>query len=98
MTGMGLKTMFETLRINLDMAWLAIADRAQGLYRGAASLYAEGFDVGDRIGFAEGYKAGFSAGPKMVEAKLEAYNPNLSNPEFTLGYEHAVAVVKGKVK
>jgi flagellar biosynthesis/type III secretory pathway protein FliH len=98
MKGMGMKNIFEKVRINLDMAWLAIADRAQGFYRGAASLYAEGFDVGDQLGFAEGYKAGTSVGQKTIEAKLEAYNPNLSSPEFTLGYEHAVAVAKGEVK
>jgi hypothetical protein len=64
-----------------------------GVVKGAQCIHQEAYDMG----WDDGFDNGIVSSRKAVINKLENMNPKLSNPEFQLGYDHAVAIVKGDI-
>lgn len=77
----------------LDNIWFWLADRYMGVVKGAQCIHQEAYDMG----WDDGFDNGIVSSRKAVINKLENMNPKLSNPEFQLGYDHAVAIVKGDI-
>ncbi len=78
----------------LDSIWFWLADRYTGLKHGKCAIYDRGYDHG----WDEGFDNGIVSSRKAVINKLAERDPKLNNPEFTLGYQQAVAVVKGDIE
>lgn len=53
--------------------------------------------LGYNSGYVDGLEAGISATRAGIERKLSDKNPRMNSAEFQLGYEHALAVVKGEI-
>ncbi len=77
----------------LDNIWFWLADRYMGVVKGAQCIHQEAYDMG----WDDGFDNGIVTSRKAVINKLATHDPKLSNPEFTLGYNQAVAIVKGEI-
>ena len=53
--------------------------------------------LGYNSGYVDGLRTGISTTRAGLEQKLTEKNPRMNNAEFQLGYEHALAIVKGEI-
>jgi hypothetical protein len=77
----------------LDALYFFIKDRYTGLINGECAIREAAYDNG----WDDGFDNGIVTSRKAVINKLATHDPKLSNPEFTLGYNQAVAIVKGEI-
>ena len=81
----------------IDKTWLRLEDKLKGFKYGYDAIYEKTRDMTYSDSWDEGFDNGIVSSRKAVINKLENMNPKLSNPEFQLGYDHAVAIVKGDI-
>lgn len=81
----------------IDRTWLRLEDKLKGFKYGYNAIYTYSVAEESKISWDEGFDNGIVSCRKAVINKLENMNPKLSNAEFQLGYDHAVAIVKGDI-
>lgn len=81
----------------IDKAWIKLEDKLKGFKYGYNAIYAYSVAEESKISWDEGFDNGVISSRKAVINKLENMNPKLSNQEFQLGYEHALAIVRGEL-
>ena len=77
----------------LDALYFWMRDHYRGLVKGECASHEAGYTNG----WDDGFDNGIISSRLAVINKLKTHDPKLSNPEFTLGYNQAVAIVKGEV-
>lgn len=77
----------------LDELYFWMRDHYRGLVKGECKSHEAGYAAG----WDEGFDNGIVSTRLAILNKMDHQNPKLSNPEFTLGYNHAVAIVKGEI-
>ena len=81
----------------IDKAWLKLEDKYNGWKWGYQAVYLFAVASESKDSWDEGFDNGVISSRKAVINKLENMNPKLSNQEFQLGYEHALAIVRGEL-
>lgn len=81
----------------IDKVWLKLEDSLKGFKWGYKGIYAYAVAEVSQESWDEGFDNGVISSRKAVINKLENMNPKLSNQEFQLGYEHALAIVRGEL-
>lgn len=74
-----------------------LSDKLKGFRFGYTKIYETTKAFTYSSAWDEGFDNGIISSRKAVINKLENMNPKLSNPEFQLGYMHALAIVKGEI-
>jgi hypothetical protein len=77
----------------VDALYFWLKDRYNGLLKGECAIHQLAYDNG----WDDGFDNGIVTSRKAVINKLAAHDPKLNNAEFTLGYNQAVAIVKGEI-
>ncbi len=77
----------------LDALYFWLKDHYNGLVKGECKSHEQGYVNG----WDDGFDNGIVTSRMAVLNKLSERDPKLNNAEFTLGYQQAVAVVKGDV-
>lgn len=81
----------------IDKVWLKLEDKYNGWKWGYQAVYLFAVASESKESWDEGFDNGVISSRKAVINKLENMNPKLSNQEFQLGYEHALAIVRGEL-
>ena len=81
----------------IDKVWLKLEDKYNGWKWGYQAVYLFAVASESKDSWDEGFDNGVISSRKAVINKLENMNPKLSNQEFQLGYEHALAIVRGEL-
>lgn len=81
----------------IDKTWIRLEDKLKGFKYGYEEIYSNAHEIGSEDAWDAGFDNGIVSSRKAVINKLENMNPKLSNAEFQLGYDHAVAIVKGEI-
>lgn len=81
----------------IDRVWIKLEDKLKAFKYGYNAIYAYSVAEEFKISWDEGFDNGVISSRKAVINKLENMNPKLSNQEFQLGYEHALAIVRGEL-
>jgi hypothetical protein len=66
----------------LDRIWFTMQDKLKGY----------------ESGYIDGFRSGIDVHQGVIEMQLRDHDLHHANPEFQLGYAHAVAIVKGEIK
>jgi hypothetical protein len=77
----------------VDSLYFWLRDHYRGLIKGECASHEAGYNNG----WDDGFDNGIITSRKAVINKLSAHDPKLNNAEFTLGYNQAVAIVKGEI-
>lgn len=74
-----------------------LSDKLKGFKYGFDAIHEKTKEATHAESWDDGFDNGIISSRKAVINKLENMNPKLSNPEFQLGYMHALAIVKGEI-
>jgi hypothetical protein len=85
--------MFKGLLTGVDKFYFYLRDHLKGAKQGFNDCY----DSGYTTGYGNGYEDGALEMIAEISKELVERNPNISDSGFQLGYNHAIAVVKGEL-